>query len=256
LVPRQNYCYYVRTEGRYAPTGYLSSLLNKSQEQCRQLIAAPCTPVLALQAVNCDSLAALLPPAGSSLTYSNRLSWTLSNSPAGCDASVATYRLYYREGPAGPFTLLTTTTQTSFLHTNLPSSGGCYAVQAVGNGGAASDTSNVACQANCLFFSLPNIFTPNGDGLNAVFRPRNNSPVRSVHFQAFNRWGRKVFENTTTASDAVLINWDGGGPVSGENAGSRGNKVSDGIYFYLAEVEFADPANTRRIYKGWVEIVR
>ncbi|MFD2720549.1 gliding motility-associated C-terminal domain-containing protein [Hymenobacter monticola] len=256
LVPRQSYCYYVRTEGRYAPTGYLSALLNKSQEQCRQLIAPPCTPVLALQAVNCDSLAALPQSSGTTQTYTNRLSWTLSSAPTGCDANVAGYRVYYREGTAGAFTLLTTTAQTSFVHANLPTSGGCYAVQAVGSGGAASDTSNVACQANCLFFSLPNIFTPNGDAQNAVFRPRNSSPVRSVHFQAFNRWGRKVFENTTTASDPVLINWDGGGPVGGDSSGSRGNKVSDGIYFYFAEVEFADPASTKRTYKGWVEIVR
>jgi hypothetical protein len=255
LTPRQSYCYYVRTEGRYAATGYLSSLLNKSQEQCRQLIAPPCTPVLALQTVNCDSLAAQPQPAGGQ-SYTNRLRWTLSNAPAGCDANVTNYRVYYREGPTGRFTLITTTTQTSFIHSNLPNSGGCYAVQAVGGGGVASDTSNVACQANCLFFSLPNIFTPNGDAQNTVFRPRNNSPVRSVHFQAFNRWGRKVFENTTTASDPVLINWDGGGPLAGDTPSTRGGKVSDGIYYYLAEVEFADPAGTRRTYKGWVEIVR
>ncbi|MDO7851495.1 T9SS type B sorting domain-containing protein [Hymenobacter convexus] len=256
LVTGQNYCYYVRTEGRYVPTGYLSSLLNKSQEQCRQLIAPPCTPVLSLQTVNCDSLAAQPQLSGSSQTYTNRLSWTLSNAPTGCNASGVSYRLYYREGPAGPFSLLTTTSQTSFTHSNLPNLGGCYAVQAVGSGGGVSDTSNVACQSNCLFFSLPNIFTPNGDGLNTVFKPRNNSPVRSVHFQAFNRWGRKVFENTTTASDPVLINWDGGGPLAGDTPGARGSKVADGIYFYLAEVEFADLNGTKRTYKGWVEIVR
>jgi hypothetical protein len=32
--------------------------------------------------------------------------------------------------------------------------------------------------------------------------------------------------------------------------------VSDGVYFYLAEVEFADAASTRRTYKGWVEVAR
>ena len=111
----------------------------------------------------------------------------------------------------------------------------------------------MACQDNCVFFKLPNIFTPNGDAQNAVFRPKNYSPVRSIHFQAYNRWGVKVFENTTTANDRILINWDGGGPT-GETVTSR--KVSDGVYFYLAEVEFADFSNTKRTYKGWVEIVR
>jgi hypothetical protein len=255
LVTGQTYCYYVRTEGRYAPTGYLSSLLNKSQEQCRQLISPPCPPVLNLQASNCDSLATAQ-PSGSTSVYSNALKWTRSNTPAGCDTSIASYRVYYRPGATGAFMLVGTTPRTSFLHANLPVSGGCYAVQAVARGGGISDTSNVACQDNCLFFSLPNIFTPNGDAQNAVFRPKTNSAVRSVHFQAFNRWGRKVFENTTTANDPVLINWDGGGPIGGDNAGNRSSKVADGIYYYLAEVEFADAASTKRKYKGWVEIIR
>ena len=63
----------------------------------------------------------------------------------------------------------------------------------------------------------------------------------------------KVFENTTTPADNILINWDGGGST-GESGTSR--RVSDGVYFYLAEVEFADKDNTKRTYKGWVEIVR
>ncbi|WP_046247508.1 T9SS type B sorting domain-containing protein, partial [Hymenobacter terrenus] len=191
--------------------------------------------------------------------YTNRLRWQVGTSPAGCETAVANYRVYYRPTPTGRFTLLGTTAQRSYLHPDLSFSGGCYAVQAVAASGAVSDTSNVACQDNCVFFRLPNIFTPNGDGQNAVFRPQNSSPVRRVHFQAFNRWGVKVFENTTTAADAVLINWDGGGPVgeSGPGAGAgRGRRVSEGVYFYLAEVEFADFANTKRSFKGWVEIVR
>lgn len=61
----------------------------------------------------------------------------------------------------------------------------------------------------------------------------------------------KVFESTTTSR--IFINWDGGGAVG--ESGSSG-KVSDGLYYYLAEVEFADAANTKTTYKGWVQIVR
>ena len=250
----ETYCYYVQTEGQYAGFAYLSSLLNRSQQRCLVLSSPPCIPVLALQTTNCDSLASLQEFPGLNQRYFNRLRWNLSNLPSGCDATVANYRVYYRSTPTGRFTLLGTTMQTSFVHNDLAFSGGCYAVQAVAPSGIASDTSNVACQDNCLFFKLPNIFTPNGDNQNAVFRPKNNSPVRSIHFQAFNRWGMKVFENTTTASDPVLINWDGGGPV-GESANSS-SRVADGIYYYLAEVQFADFANTKRTYKGWVEVVR
>ena len=211
--------------------------------------------MLALQPTNCDSLANLQEFPKLDERYTNRLRWTLSALPTGCDATIASYRVYYRPAPTGRFTLLGTTTQTSYVHPNLTFSGGCYAVQAIAPSGVASDTSNVACQDNCVFFKLPNIFTPNGDNQNAVFRPKNSSPVRSVRFQAFNRWGVKVFENTTTAADRVLINWDGGGPRGESGAGSAA-RVSDGIYYYLAEVEFADFANTRRTYKGWVEIIR
>ena len=253
LVKGQQYCYYVLTTGRYPDVAFLQNLPNRSQRNCVVLIPPPCRPVITLLATNCDSLASLqeFPRLGE--RYTNRLHWVLSNQPIGCDANVTGYRLYYRPTPTGRFTLLATTTATSFLHTDLSFSGGCYAVQAIAASGIASDTSNVACQDNCVFFKLPNIFTPNGDAQNAVFRPKNYSPVRSIHFQAYNRWGVKVFENTTTANDRVLINWDGGGPA-GETATSR--KVSDGVYFYLAEVEFADFSNTKRTYKGWVEIVR
>ena len=248
------YCYYVQTNGRYAGFSFLNSLLNRSQERCLVLNSPPCTPVLVLQPTNCDSLAALPEFPGLSQRYANRLRWTLGILPTGCDATVAGYQVFYRPTPTGRFRLLTTTTQTSYVHADLDFSGGCYAVVAVAPSGIVSDTSNVACQDNCVFFKLPNIFTPNGDGQNAVFRPKNNSPIRSIHFKAFNRWGVKVFENTTTASDRILINWDGGGPV-GESNGI-GPRVVDGIYYYLAEVEFADFANTKRTYKGWVEIVR
>ncbi|MBU6122551.1 T9SS type B sorting domain-containing protein [Hymenobacter siberiensis] len=253
LVKGQNYCYYVETNGRYPGFAFLSSLLNRSQERCLTLISPPCTPVLTLLPTNCDSLASLSEFPRLNEKYTNRLRWTVGNTPAGCDAAPVSYKVYYRPTPTGRFTLLGTTTATSYVHGNLAFSGGCYALQAIAGSGAVSDTSNVACQDNCVFFKLPNIFTPNGDGANDQFRPKNSSPVRRVHFQAFNRWGTKVFENTTTSDDPILINWDGGGPTGEANTKL---KNVDGVYFYLAEVEFADFAGTKRTYKGWVEIVR
>jgi hypothetical protein len=255
LVKGETYCYYVQTNGLYPGIRYLDQLLNKSQEQCAALIPPPCTPVLTLAPTDCEELANQpeFPKPGD--TYTNRLSWTLSNLPTGCDATIASYRLYYRPALTGPFALLATTTQPSYVHSGLEFSGGCYAVQAVAASGAVSDTSNVACQDNCLFFRLPNIFTPNGDAQNDVFRPKNSSPVRRIHFQAFNRWGVKVFENTTTSADRILINWNGVG-ATGESSSANAGKPVGGIYYYLAEVEFADFANTKRTYKGWVEIIR
>ena len=253
LVKGQSYCYYVQTNGRYpAPLPpYLSNLLNKSQVICATLVDQPCVPVLRLAPANCDSLAALPFYPADNQRYSNALRWTAGTLPAGCNAAAAYYRVFFRPGADGAFALLDSTTALAYVHRNLPAPAGCYAVQAVGPGGARSALSNVACQTECVFFLLPNIFTPNGDGVNDVFQPKTASPLRRVHFQAFNRWGVKVFENTTTAR--VFIGWDGGG-APGEAGTSA--KVSDGLYYYLAEVAFADAANTTRTYKGWVQIVR
>ena len=249
----ETYCYYVQTEGRYESTGPLSSLLNKSQERCAELNNQPCTPVLTLLPTSCDSLAALPEFPTPSQRYANRLRWVFGNTPTGCNSMASYYRVFYRPGNEGPFTLIDSVSQTSYVHRDLPASGGCYQVQAVDVSGVRSQVSNIACQDNCVFFVLPNIFTPNGDGRNDVFRPKTASPLRRVRFQAYNRWGVKVFENVTTTE--TFINWDGGGPA-GERGNSGSGKVSDGTYFYVAEVEFADDNNTKRVYKGWVEVAR
>jgi gliding motility-associated-like protein len=255
LVRGTTYCYYVQTTGQYATPrnsrGQLiyPTLLNRSQEVCAVLNPTPCTPVLTLVPTNCDSLAALPTFPAPGQLYQNRLRWTLGNTPTGCSSDVAYFRVYYRSTQDGALTLLDSTTQYSYLHRQLPNGAGCYAVQAVNAAGVRSALSNVACQDNCVFFLLPNIFTPNGDEVNEKFRPKTASPIRRTHVQIFNRWGRKVYES----DQDPLINWDGGGPAG--ETGTSG-KVADGIYYYLAEVEFADFAATKRTYKGWVEVIR
>ncbi|MBC6611806.1 gliding motility-associated C-terminal domain-containing protein [Hymenobacter sp. BT507] len=250
----QTYCYYMRTNGSYSGAGLPTNLINLSQELC--IRAVPCTPVLTLRSLNCDSLSTVgstsngaFPPTG--FTYTNRLTWTLdSNNPAGCNPSgIVYYRIFYQATAEAPFALIDSVTTMSYVHRNLPSSAGCYQVQAVDNIGQRSNLSNQACAEDCLFFLLPNIFTPNGDGVNDTFVPKISSPVRRITFRAFNRWGVKVYEG----NQDPRINWSGGGNV-GE--GSSTPRLADGMYFYQAEVEFLDFNNTKRTYKGWVQINR
>jgi gliding motility-associated-like protein len=254
----QTYCYYVQTNGQYATpvnsAGQLiyDNLLNKSQEQCARLSPTPCTPVLTLAPTNCDSLSRLDLGSGIELRdirYQNRLRWTIGNTPAGCSTDAVYFRIFYRNAADGPLVLLDSTTQYTYLHRNLTNAAGCYAVQAVNPDGIRSDISNVACQDECVFFVLPNIFTPNGDNFNEKFRPKTASPIVRTHIQIFNRWGRKVYEGDKDP----YINWDGGGAIG--EVGTSGQAAS-GVYYYLADVEFADFANTKRTFKGWVELVR
>ncbi len=53
-------------------------------------------------------------------------------------------------------------------------------------------------QSNCdCPFYVPNVFTPNDDGLNDVFGPIHSCDIYSFEMLIFNRWGQKVFETTS-----------------------------------------------------------
>lgn len=250
LVLGQEYCYYVQTNGQYPAYSFLSSLLNNSQQICTTLLAVPCTPVLSLQVTNCDSLANLQSYIPLNQTYQNNLRWTVGNTPAGCEANAVYYRVFRSETAGGTYALIDSTTRLSYVDRNRPRATYCYKVQAVAASGQRSSLSNEACQSDCLFFILPNVFVPGGTNKdNQLFRPKTTSPILHTHIQIFNRWGRKVYESDSDP----YINWNGGG-AAGES--STGGMASGGIYYYLAEVQFDDAAKTTRSYKGWVELIR
>lgn len=250
LVLGQEYCYYVETNGQYPNYSFLSSLLNKSQQLCATLQAVPCVPVLSLQVTNCDSLASLSDYLPVNQTYQNNLRWTVGNAPAGCEANAVYYRVFRSETAGGAYVLIDSTSQLTYVDRNRPRATYCYKVQAVAASGQRSGLSNEACQSDCLFFILPNVFIPGGANVkNQLFRPKTTSPILRTHIQIFNRWGRKVYESDKDP----YINWNGGG-AAGESTTS--GLASGGIYYYLAEVQFDDAAKTTRTYKGWVELIR
>lgn len=74
---------------------------------------------------------------------------------------------------------------------------------------------------------MPNAFSPNGDGINDVYKPK--SGYKSiVKFDAyiFNRWGVKLYE------------WHD--PSTGWDGTYNGKPVKDGVYFCLVKAEGAD----------------
>lgn len=66
--------------------------------------------------------------------------------------------------------------------------------------------------------SVPNVFTPNGDGVNDEFRLGNTCKEYAVAI--YNRWGLKVFETKNISTD----HWTG--------KDEAGVNVPDGVYFY------------------------
>lgn len=69
-------------------------------------------------------------------------------------------------------------------------------------------------------YSIPNVFTPNGDNSNEYFELMDPKYISSINVSIFNRWGLKVYE-----SSDVNFKWNG-------KQNGKGNTCSDGTYFY------------------------
>lgn len=54
-----------------------------------------------------------------------------------------------------------------------------------------------------LSWYMPNSFSPNGDGLNDLFRPAGEN-IRDIQLRIYNRWGEKIYEGT-----GKNAGWDG-----------------------------------------------
>ncbi|MDZ7744102.1 MAG: gliding motility-associated C-terminal domain-containing protein [Bacteroidota bacterium] len=81
---------------------------------------------------------------------------------------------------------------------------GEYFVQVTSFKGCSStDIVQILWSGEALF--LPNAFTPNGDGLNDIFKPiARYDYVQDYHLLIFNRWGQMIFE-----SNDLYKGWDG-----------------------------------------------
>lgn len=81
---------------------------------------------------------------------------------------------------------------------------------------------------------IPNIFTPNNDGINDKFEIHHlNQLGYQWSLEVYNRWGEQVFY-----SSSYKNKWDG-------------DELSDGVYFYILR-----SINTLTSYKGTVTILR
>lgn len=84
--------------------------------------------------------------------------------------------------------------------------------------------------------TIPNVFTPNGDGLNDTFTIPGLEFFEANELTMFNRWGSTVFDKKGYKND-----WDGA-------------QLNEGTYFYLLKIKSA--SNKWEVYKGFVTIIR
>lgn len=87
---------------------------------------------------------------------------------------------------------------------------------------------------------IPNIFSPNNDGLNDVLMIfAGREVVRIKSFMVFNRWGEFVFS---------AFNFQPNDPAYGWNGYFRNQLCNSAVFVYLAEIEFID--GEVLLYKG------
>jgi len=95
--------------------------------------------------------------------------------------------------------------------------------------------------------SIPNVFTPNGDGINDAFRisvdPTLNARVEQ--YVIFDRWGRIAYEARDFAPEDHSLWWSG-------QIGSK--QVASGVYIYQLVLAF--PFGRTKFYQGTVTVAK
>jgi gliding motility-associated-like protein len=233
LVNGRTYCYKIKATGTYTDPSLPTPLINWSEEKCAAPIdlTPPCAPSLSITS-DCDAGV-------------NVLTW--NNPNLSCADDVVAYNIFYTPTSDGDYQFLGTVSDASiltFIHDSLSSVAGCYVIAAVDSFNNQSVLSNRVCVDNCPVYELPNVFSPNGDGVNDYFVPFPYSYVKDIELHIFNRWGGEVF--STTDPD---IHWDG------TNAQSK-TLCSDGVYFFTCKVnEIRLEGITPRVITGFVQIL-
>lgn len=104
---------------------------------------------------------------------------------------------------------------------------------------ASSDTFVIQISESEL--EVPNAFSPNGDGINDVFKVTYKSLVK-FNAYIYNRWGQELYHWTLANIDE---GWDGT---------AHGKPVKDGVYFIVVEAEGSDGVKYK--HKGDINILR
>ncbi len=258
----QYYCYTVMTRGSYGNPA-IDALRNFSQRVCLypKNDLMPCKPTVSVDQTNCDDF---LNSTECNIEFKNNLAWTFDEEP-GCRIDIVSFNIYSGSTNSDIELIQEGIAMQSYVHAGLNSYAKCYAVTAIDAQGHESEKSELACNDNCPFYELPNVFTPDVlDGCNDTFRAVKGfagegfpcGPGSCLHFindvklRIYNRWGKEVFSSQASEGLPINLDWSG--------VGNNGEKLEGGIYYYWIEVEFEilEESKKYQTIKGWVHLVR
>jgi gliding motility-associated-like protein len=238
VINDTTYTYKIKAFGRhYNERIRDDELINWSQKtSATPAIDTPCIVDVLMVESNCKPL-------------QNRLEWWYWDEY--CEDDNLIYHIFYSPSRNGTFRKIEPSVRSTnmFIHEN--TFVGCYYITASNIRNFYSPPSDTICilpkqyYEECMNYELPNIFTPDGDGHNDVFKafPHDYSGVFRI--KIFNRWGNIVFESTNPDFE-----WDG------TNQTTR-QPVPTGTYFYVAELGIpgGEGQNTKKL-SGSVTLLR
>lgn len=90
---------------------------------------------------------------------------------------------------------------------------------------------------------VPNVFSPNGDGINDVFIPRLIAPPSRYSLEVFDRHGQSVFVSETLANG-----WDGA---------RNTRSLPEGVYYWVLQYSCLEEGqNQQKVKSGYVSLFR
>ena len=131
--------------------------------------------------------------------------------------------------------------------THFYSDSGTYNITVIVNWECGIDTlSKLLNLSNCdssyedCEIYVPNVFTPNNDGINESFNPISVCNFEHYELLIYNRWGNEII-----ATNNQQLKWDGK---------YKGFECTDGVYFYVLTYKF--PNEPMNIKTGTITILR
>jgi len=120
---------------------------------------------------------------------------------------------------------------------------GRFCIMLIASSNTCADTINPCLEVNqacALPDSVPNVFTPNGDGINDLFIVKA-AGLAQLNCTIFNRWGMKIY-----AYDAIATGWDG--------RTFSDNTASMGTYYYVLEATCID--GRKKEANGYLQVIK
>jgi gliding motility-associated-like protein len=131
-------------------------------------------------------------------------------------------------------------TQSPIVVYNQP---GTYTVTMFATKGACLDTASKVIKVEIpSSLTIPNVFTPNGDGVNDLFFLKASN-LAEITMTVFDRWGHLVYELTSKTGN---IEWDG--------KNQEGKESAAGTYFYTLKATGTDGSAYDK--KGTITLIR